>query len=315
MFSLFLQHMQLQKVVEPMDRVKHITAFIEEQKLIDGLLRIIFFFLLVSLVFLSVIMLRRTHKLRIAKKVAALRDKYATLIAELMSVYTENDKVFQPLTMSVFLDKKDRKRSFNRRILLDQMVLMKKHVSGEEALSIYKLYKSLGFERASFRKLKSWFWTRRLAGLQELVLMETSGTVGTFQKLTSDKNMNVRIAAFRALILRGGDDWQQALVRYGYPLSNWEQFQICDALSKRQQIQLPDFTPLLRSLNPSVLTFAMRMIKHFHSLEAVPAVRHFLEHENPEIAAAALEVMLLFGFDPKETHWALIEEHFFNHTT
>ncbi len=312
MQPIFLQNDYLHKIVEPMDRVQHITAFVSEEDLLDGLLWHIFVFLLIALIFLAVILIRRTRKIRIEKRTNILKEKYEILIAEMMSTFMENEKIFQPRDMTVFLDKKDKTRRFNRSVLLQQILLMKKHVSGDEAYSIYSLYKKLGFEAHSFRKLSSWFWTTRLAGIEELVLMETTGTAGTFQNLTTDKNINVRIAAFRALILRGGDDWQQALIRYGYPLSMWEQFQICDALSKRQQIYLPDFRPLLRSLNLTVLIFAKRMIRHFHSLEAVPAVRPFLEHENPDIAAAALEVMLHFGFDPKETHWAMIEEHFFS---
>lgn len=203
MLPIFLQNEYLEKLVEPIDRVQHITAFVSEEDLLDGLLWHIFIFLVLALAFLAVILIRRTRKIRIEKRTKILKEKYEILIAELISTFIENGKIFQPREMSVFLNKKDKTHRFNRHVLLHQILLMKKHVSGEEAYPIYNLYRKLGFESRSFRKLSSWFWTTRLAGIEELVLMETAGTAGIFQNLTTDSNINVRIAAFRALILRG----------------------------------------------------------------------------------------------------------------
>jgi hypothetical protein len=112
----------------------------------------------------------------------------------------------------------------------------------------------------------------------------------------------VRISAIKALILRGGN-WLPSLQKYAFSMSAWEQFQICEAFSKRQSIALPDFTPLLSSFNPTVVLFGLRMVKHFHSLDALDSVLPFIKNENPKIAEAAKAVLEQFGMED------LIEEN------
>ncbi len=136
----------------------------------------------------------------------------------------------------------------------------------------------------------------RFEGITELTLMESRSIEGTFMKMTKDKHSLVRISAIKALILRGAK-WERALLRFDYPLTPWDMYQICEALSKRQVIQLPDFSPLLKSVNLTVIHFTLLMIKHFHSLDAVQNVKPFLSHPNEKIAKAAKDVMEQFGLD------------------
>ncbi len=296
----FLQaHGAMKKVAENVGEVKHITAFISEEKLKYGLYVCIFTFLVVALVILFMILLRRTILIRQTKRAKVLKQKYETLLAELMSYIYENGKIFEAKQLSVFLTHEDKTHAFNRQILLEQILLMKKHVSGEEAVILSNIYKKLGFEKEALKKLKSWSWYTRYKGLDELILMETTAINNIFKEITKDKNMLVRIAALRALILRGGD-WQPLLIKYNYPLSAWEQYQICDALSKRQAIQLPDFKPLLKSLNPTVIKFALKMIQYFHSFDAVPSVIPLLKSPNVALSEAAADVMKQFGFEEEE---------------
>ncbi len=289
----------LRKVAIPNEKVQHITAFVSEEKLKYGLYCCILFFLTSSLVILFMILLRRTILLQQADYSKILVSKYETLLSELMSFFYENGKIFQKKELTVQLDREDKNSSFNRQILLDQILLMKKHVSGEEAEILEGLYQNLGFRKRSLNKLKSRYWYNRLEGLDELILMEIEKIESVFHHMTTDKHHLVRSAAIRALILRGSD-WQPALIRYSYPLSLWEKYQICDALSRRQSIQLPDFTPLLKSINPTVIDFGLKMIKQFHSLDAVPKVLPFLKSENPMLAQSAQEVMDQFGFTEED---------------
>ena len=298
----------LERINDSMGRVTHITAYVEEDTLKLVLVCLIVGFLSASCVVLFMILLRRTILIKEVRVRKQLVEKYETFLSESMTYFYENEKIFDKKVFAVTLDKNDQMQTFNRKTLLEQILLMKKHVGGEEAQMLHGLYEKLGFYRASLRKLKSWYWHRRLEGMQELILMECASIEKLFHKMTRDRHQFVRIEAIRALILRG-NDWQPSLIRYSYPLSMWEQFQICDALSRRQNIQLPDFTPLLKSLNPTVVLFALRMIKHFHSMEAVPQVEPFLKSENPTVAKAAEDVMTQFGFDFEILESDILETH------
>jgi hypothetical protein len=279
-----------------MDKVHHITAFVKEETLILWLVCVIASFLSGSVVLISMIMLQRRLKQYNEQRTHVLKEKYETLLSELMSCYYENGKIFSPKQFSTFLDKKDKKNAFNRRILLEQIMLLKKHVGGDETDVLDNLYKRLGFHKESIQKLKNSHWTIRYEGLEELMIMESRSIEGTFMKMTKDKHPLVRISAMKALILRGAK-WERALIRYDYPLSAWDMYQVCEALSKRQAIQLPNFTPLLKSVNLSVIHFTLLMIKHFHSLDAVDNVKFFVNHPNKKIAKSAKDILDQFGLD------------------
>ena len=302
------------RINSSLSRVKHITAFAEEETLKLVLVCMIVGFISASFVVLFMILLRRTILINqnIARK--KLVEKYENFLAESLSYFYENDKIFEIKSFSVTLNKKDQTRAFNRKVLLDQILLMKKHVGGEESKMLFDLYEKLGYSKIAIKKLKSCHWHTRFEALQELILMESKSAETLFQKMTLDRNPFVRIAAIKALILRGEylqngqAAWQPSLIRYSYALSAWEQSQIFDALSRYQNIQLPNFAPLLYSFNPTVVLFGLRMIKYFHCMDALPQVIPFLESENPLIVKAVEEVLVQFDFkfeeemDSQKTH-------------
>ena len=299
----------IDRIVQSTDKVHHITAFIKEEKLIFALECVILGFLSLSLVILGMILLRRTIMQKQVKEAKILRGKYETLLAELMSCFYENDKIFGKKNLSVSLSKADKTKPFNRQIFLEQILLMKHHVGGEEAEVLNYFYEKLGFKKAALKRLKNKKWFLRMETIQELMTMEVSGIDPIFFKMTLDKHQLVRIAAIKALILKDAL-WQPALIKYAFPLSPWEQYHICDALSKRQSIKLPDFTPLLKSVNPTVVEFALKMIKHFHCLEAVPQTAAFIKHDNPKIATAARDVMKQFDLEDIMEDRELLAEMF-----
>jgi hypothetical protein len=297
----------LRRISESTNKVKHVTAFVREETLILWLVCIIASFLAGAVVLLSMIMLQRWLKQRNERKAVVLREKYENVLSELMSKYYENGKVFSKIEFSSLLNEEDKKRSFNRKILLEQIILLKKNVGGDETDVLDNLYVKLGFQSQSIKKLKNSHWAIRYEGLNELILMESRRIEDTFMKMTKDSHSLVRISAIKALILRGAK-WEKALIRFDYPLTPWDMYQICEALSKRQIVQLPDFAPLLKSVNLTVIHFTLLMIKHFHSLDAVKDVRLFINHPNEKIAKAASDVLEQFGLDQNMLEKDVFEE-------
>ena len=297
------------RINDSLARVKHITAFVEEDTLKLILISLIVGFSAASCVVLFMILLRRTISINHANRKKKLVEKYENFLAEAITHDYENDKIYEIKTFNVKLNKNDKKRTFNRKVLLEQILLMKKHVGGQEAHVLFDLYEKLGFNKTAIKNLKSWHWYTRLQALQELMAMESKSATTLFQKMILDRNSYVRIAAIKALILRGGylqngqAAWQPSLIRYSYDLSAWEQSQIFDALSRHQDIQLPDFAPLLYSFNPTVVLFGLRMIKYFHCMDAVPQVMPFLQSANPVIVKACEDVIKQFHheFENDET--------------
>jgi hypothetical protein len=283
-------------VAEPMGRVVHITNFIAEEKVVFFLKATIAVFFVSAFVVFFMVIVRRIILLRQKAKAKILKAKYEVYLSELMSNIDENGKFFYKKNFVTHLNKKDRTNAFHRKVLLEEMLTMRRHVGGFEAENLKALFLKLGFDKDAMKQLKHRRWYRRLEAVQAINLMEVNGFNEIFQIMAVDEHQLVRVAALRALILRGGD-WEQALSFYNYNLSLWEQYQICDALSRRQSIQLPDFSPLLESVNRSIVLFGLKMIKHFHCLENVPQAELFLKHEDERLRKAAQDIMEQFGLD------------------
>jgi hypothetical protein len=283
-------------VSEPMGKVVHITTFIPEPTLIFWVKAIIAVFFVSALVVFCMVIFRRIILLRQKEKAKVLKTKFEVFLSELMSNIDENGKIFYKKNFNTQLSKKDTTDIFHRKVLLDEMLIMRHHVGGFEAEKLKELYLKLGFDKDALQQLKNKRWYRRLEAVQAISLMEVDGFNEVFQMMAVDEHQLVRVAALRALILRGGN-WQQALTFYNYNLSLWEQYQICDALSRRQSIELPDFSPLLQSVNRSVTLFALKLIKQFHCLENVEQAEPYLLSQDEDLKKAAQEIMIQFGLD------------------
>ncbi|MCK7534576.1 MAG: adaptin domain-containing protein [Marinilabiliales bacterium] len=67
------------------------------------------------------------------------------------------------------------------------------------------------------------------------------------------------------------------------PFSLWEQITLHDLIIQHE-IPVPDFQKWLNSSNPTVVMFALRMIREFKQMDAEPEIRKALLHRDPRSA-------------------------------
>jgi hypothetical protein len=120
-------------------------------------------FCLATLVLNSYILLRRFYINHRQAQVETLVEKYETLLIEYIYAPKKGKEV-------LFCEIKPQNK-LDSRILLTQLILMKKNIRGHEAGALIDLYEKLGYYKVSFKKLHSASWVKRHDGLQELAYM------------------------------------------------------------------------------------------------------------------------------------------------
>ena len=199
------------------------------------------------------------------------------LIAYICGTKSEKESLFYDIVPQ---------RKLDSSVLLAQIILIKKNMKGQEAIALRDLYEKLGYDKVSFKKMFSSSWIKRCEGLQELTCMEALTDAPIFDALMNDKHAFVRIAALKAVIAHG-KHWQKALRQYKYPLSRWEQVQICETINANKTIGFTDCQPLLRSQNQTVVAlvglcgqlFTQINPQELLSIRVTPVTTSFTEKE------------------------------------
>jgi HEAT repeat protein len=73
------------------------------------------------------------------------------------------------------------------------------------------------------------------------------------------------------------------------PFSLWEQITLHELIIQHD-IPVPEFKKFLRATNPTVVMFALRMIREFRQKDSEDDVRETLEHPSPEVRQLAVQV-------------------------
>jgi hypothetical protein len=215
------------------------------------------------------ILLRRYYINRRHTQVEALIEKYETLLIEYIYAPKKGKEV-------LFCEIKPQNK-LDSRILLAQLILMKKNIRGHEAGALIDLYEKLGYYNVSFKKLHSASWVKRHDGLKELAHMNALKERPIFKTLIKDRHAIVRIATLKALIMNDMY-WEKALRNYRYPLNQWEQVQICETIYSTKNIGFKHCLPLLESKNQTVVALVGLCEKLFTQLN--PQELSSIEHES-----------------------------------
>jgi hypothetical protein len=267
------------------DIAERVASLSENLPFIKGLSNIELALLTVSILFCiatfvinTYILLRRYYINNRQTQVKALIEKYETLLIEYIYT-TKNERI-------ALLESIKPHNKLDSSILLAQIILMKKNLKGHEAFVLIDLYEKLGFYKVSFKKLHSLSWVKRYEGLQELAYMHALKMRLILFKLLKDKSSIVRIATLKALIMNNMN-WQKVLKNYEYPLSKWEQVQICETIYTTSTISLRDCLPLLESRNQTVVAlvglceklFTQLNSQELSSINQTQVIASFMEKE------------------------------------
>ena len=187
------------------------------------------------------------------------------------------------------------KDNFNRKILSEILLDLRKDLSGEAQQSILKLYQDLGLDKDAYAKLNGWRWQIISKGILELTQMEVVDAYGFITKFINDKRSTIRKQAEIATVTLKHDGINYFLDTTKYKISEWQQLKLLDVIRNKKDFRPPRFKAWLTSNNKYVVLFALRLIKYYNQNDADDSVIQLVKHKNNQIKEEAVACIKEFN--------------------
>jgi hypothetical protein len=230
------------------------------------------------LVLLLVILLNRRRMEREAKLRQYLLEQYQSLIIDYLFGASGPD-AFRKIASD----------DYRRQVLIDQMIDVSVNLKGDSREKLTRLYNDLELDRDSLARARSRRWHKKIKGFRELAFMGIrEGNQEMINSLNS-KNEILRMEAQIALVRLSDNDHFEFLSHLRRPFSLWEQITLHDLIIQHE-LPVPDFQRWLGSENPTVVMFALRMIREFRQKEAESEMKKVMLHRDPRVSKLAVEV-------------------------
>ncbi len=178
---------------------------------------------------------------------------------------------------------------YRRQVLIDQMIDVSVNLKGESREKLTQLYTELELDHDSLARARSRRWHKKVKGFRELAFMGITDGNEKMYKALNSKNEILRMEAQIALVRLSDKDHFEFLSQLKRPFSLWEQITLHDLIIQHE-LPVPDFRRWLTSENPTVVLFALRMIREFRQTEAEADLHKTLLHRDQRVSRMALEV-------------------------
>jgi hypothetical protein len=173
-----------------------------------------------------------------------------------------------------------RKRKLLRQMMIDEMLNMKKNLSGVGVEDLYRLYELLGLQEDSYQKLISKKYQLIVMGIRELSEMNCHIHYRFIYRCTNHIQEDVRIEAQVAVVRLFGVKGLRFLSRVTYPISEWQQMTLLHLLNNMKNEKPKGIDNWLDSKNDSVIIFSLRLADKYNCFELLGKIQRFLHYPN-----------------------------------
>ncbi|MGB5355206.1 MAG: HEAT repeat domain-containing protein [Eudoraea sp.] len=180
------------------------------------------------------------------------------------------------------------KEPLNKQVIAEVLVDLQKDVSGEARTRVYQLYQELELHIEAIKKLDSWRWEVVSKGILELTQMRVTSSYGFIKKFINDKRSIIRKQAQIAAVTLTHEGISFFLDTTRYKISEWQQLKLMEVLQNLEGFNPPSFKAWLTSNNRDVVLFSLRLIKHYHQIDAGIAMIPLVQHKNDMVKAEAI---------------------------
>lgn len=258
--------------------LKKINYYGKSYGLVYGLIFSILISIATMIILLVFILLNRIRIERRERLKQELSEEYQSLIVDYL-YYDISPEKFREIASD----------KFRRQVLIDQMIDVGINLKGESSQKLNALYRELGLHIDSIRRAHDFRWHKKIKGFRELSFMNIKDANPEIYKALNSPNEILRMEAQIALVRLSDKEPFEFLSYLKKPFSLWEQITL-HQLIIQHNIPVPSFKKWLNSTNPTVVMFALRMIREFKQYDAEYAVRQTLLYDSPAVRQLAVQV-------------------------
>ena len=283
---------ELTPLVEPMEEqnpkiflfrnsspwLKRINYFGKSFALVNALIITIVISVVTMIILLIVILLNRTRMEKEEGLKQYLAETYQGMIIDYLFTGSSPDR-FRQIASD----------NYRRQALIDQMIDVSVNLKGDAEEKLCGLYLYLGLDRDSINRANNFRWHKKIKGFRELAFMNIKEANQVIYKALNSKNEILRMEAQIALVRLTDEDPFSFLFQLRRPFSLWEQITLHELIIQHD-LPVPEFKKWLKASNPTVVMFALRMIREFKQKDAEEDIRETLEHPSQEVRKLAVQV-------------------------
>ena len=188
------------------------------------------------------------------------------------------------------------KNNFDRDVLTEVLLDLRKDLSGQSQKVLIDLYKDLGLHHDAYEKLRSRKWQIVSSGILELTTMEVDDSYGLIIKFINHRQSTIRKQAEIAVVNLREEGIKYFLDNTKFKIAEWQQLKLLDVLRHKPNYTPPQFGLWLTSTNTHVVLFSLRLIKYYSQNGAEQSIITLLKHKNRDIQAEAIECIKDFHF-------------------
>lgn len=263
----------------------------------DHLLTAIILFIILILILVLTIFIYLTYLRYRTYYIGYLKKKFDILIRK--AIFMEEEEITGTMPVdenSTFIHIPPKmlrllKKRKNRQVMLEDILQIKKDLSGVSADNLRRLYEQLGLQADSYHKLKSLHWHIKAKGIRELSTMDQKAFRDDIYTYTNDRNEFVRMEAQTAIVYFDGFEGLRFLNEITYPLSEWQQICLLELLHKMKIKDFEGVERWLRSSNDSIILFALRLVHTYTRFELHNEVVQCLRHANEKVRRLAIHCL------------------------
>jgi len=258
--------------------IKRINYSKKSLLLVNFLIAAIIVSIVTMIILLIIILLNRKRMEKEELLHQYLLEKYQSLIINYL-FGSANPEEFRSIASDIY----------GRQVLIDQIIDVSINLKGKEIEKLFDLYKLLGLDKDSIKKANSRQWHKKIKGIRELAYMNIKDANTVIYKALNSSNEILRMEAQIALVRLNDDNPFEFLSHLTSHFSLWEQITLHELII-HHNIPQQSFQKWLTSPNPTVVTFALRMIREFKQIESEANVLETLSHPDPSVRLLAVEV-------------------------
>jgi hypothetical protein len=258
---------------------------------------------LVFTAFIFIHLRQKRKKSRIKKETQKSLESW--IIGNLLD---ENETEANPASVHPPLKFQKHFKKARRQFTINQLIDVKKNLTGKVSDSIVHLYEHSGLKRDSLRKFKSNKWYKKVKGINELYMMDQQDMLDSIYKYTNSHNEYIRMEAQTAMIHFYGFEGLKFLDIVTHPISEWEQLKLLEQLKTLDFEEMDNLHQWVKSPNFTVVVFALRLAAVYQQYHVHDDIVGCLEHENEKVRAQAATTL---GKIAGDNTAAILAEHYF----
>lgn len=184
------------------------------------------------------------------------------------------------------------KDKMSAKLFYQEIIRLHNNYKGELAEKMEAVFRLLDFDELCMKKIKSTKWFVTAEGILEANEMALVEFLPVIFPLANNEENAVRTAAQNAIIQLNQEAPFSFFDTITYPLSEWDQIQLHQALRKYQNQNIPSMKKRLSNPEDTVVEFALKLINEYKQEEAFDEVVKCLNRPSKIVQKAALNAVI-----------------------